>query len=163
MAKIDKLTLLAKEHLNTGEEIIAVVQGTFQSEMFGQETLRTGILIATDQRIVLYCKKISGYEMEAYLYSNISSIELGKDWSGHRVAFFVSNNKMGMKWIKTGDVQKFIEYVKSRIEKKGQDTTPTKPTVDIPDQIRKLAELKDQGILTTDEFETKKTELLAKL
>ena len=156
MAKIDKLTRLAKEHLDTEEEIIAVVQGTFQAEMFGQETLRTGILVTTDRRVVLYCKKVSGYEMEVFLYSNISSIELGKDWMGHRVAFFVSNNKMGMKWIKTGDVQKFIEYVKSRIEKKGQETTPPEPIVDIPDQIKKLAELKDQGILTEEEFELKK-------
>ena len=61
MAKIDKLTRLAKEHLDTGEEIIAVVQGTFQAEMFGQETLRTGIRITTDRRVVLYCKKVSGY------------------------------------------------------------------------------------------------------
>ena len=160
MAKIDKLTRLAKEHLDTEEEIIAVVQGTFQAEMFGQETLRTGILVTTDRRVVLYCKKVSGYEMGVFLYSNISSnissIELGKDWMGHRVAFFVSNNKMGMKWIKTGDVQKFIEYVKSRIEKKGQETTPPEPIVDIPDQIKKLAELKDQGILTEEEFELKK-------
>ena len=163
MAKIDKLTRLAKEHLDTGEEIIAVVQGQFQAEMFGRETLRTGILITTDRRVVLYCKKVSGYEMGVFLYSNISSIELGKDWMGHRDAFFVSNNKMGMKWIKTGDVQKFIEYVKSRIEKKGQETTPPESIVDISDQIKKLAELKDQGILTKEEFELKKTELLARM
>ena len=32
----------------------------------------------------------------------------------------------------------------------------------IIDQIRKLAELHDQGILTDEEFTTKKTELLAR-
>lgn len=35
--------------------------------------------------------------------------------------------------------------------------------VDIPDQIKKLSELRDQGILTEEEFQQKKTELLAKL
>lgn len=34
---------------------------------------------------------------------------------------------------------------------------------DIPDQIRKLAELRDQGILTEEKFEAKKTELLDRL
>ncbi|MDE0297359.1 MAG: PH domain-containing protein [Candidatus Poribacteria bacterium] len=82
---------------------------------------------------------MSGYELEVYLYFNISSIEIGKNWLGHRIATFVSNNKMGMKWIKTGDVQNFIEYVKSRIEKRDQESTPLEPTVDIPDQIKKLA------------------------
>lgn len=33
----------------------------------------------------------------------------------------------------------------------------------IPDEIRKLAKLHDEGILTADEFETKKKELLAKM
>lgn len=33
----------------------------------------------------------------------------------------------------------------------------------IPDQIKKLAELKDAGILTEEEFSTKKSELLAKM
>lgn len=36
-------------------------------------------------------------------------------------------------------------------------------TADIPEQIRKLSELKDQGILTEQEFEYKKKELLAKM
>lgn len=35
--------------------------------------------------------------------------------------------------------------------------------IDIPTQIKKLAELKNQGILTEDEFNKKKTELLSKM
>ncbi len=34
---------------------------------------------------------------------------------------------------------------------------------DVTEQIRKLGELRDQGILTEEEFQTKKKELLAKL
>jgi ATP-dependent Zn protease len=36
-------------------------------------------------------------------------------------------------------------------------------TVDIPDQIRKLAELRDEGILTPEEFAAKKAELLKRM
>jgi 3-oxoacyl-ACP reductase-like protein len=35
--------------------------------------------------------------------------------------------------------------------------------VDIPDQIAKLAALRDQGVLSADEFEAKKAELLDRL
>lgn len=35
--------------------------------------------------------------------------------------------------------------------------------VDIPDQIRKLAELRDSGIISSDEFKAKKTELLSRM
>jgi hypothetical protein len=41
--------------------------------------------------------------------------------------------------------------------------TPTSAGGDIADQIRKLAELRDQGHLTQDEFDAKKTELLKRM
>ncbi len=46
-----------------------------------------------------------------------------------------------------------------------QPTAPAASAVNesIPDQIRKLAELRDQEILTNDEFEAKKAELLGRL
>jgi hypothetical protein len=34
---------------------------------------------------------------------------------------------------------------------------------DIPDQIRKLGELRDSGVLTVEEFESKKAELLSRM
>ncbi|MGZ4422428.1 MAG: SHOCT domain-containing protein [Gaiellaceae bacterium] len=34
---------------------------------------------------------------------------------------------------------------------------------DIPDQIRKLGELRDSGVLSAEEFEAKKTELLSRM
>lgn len=37
------------------------------------------------------------------------------------------------------------------------------PQQDIPDQLRKLAELRDAGILTSEEFESKKADLLARM
>jgi hypothetical protein len=37
------------------------------------------------------------------------------------------------------------------------------PVESIPDQIKKLAELRDAGILTEQEFATKKTELLKRM
>jgi Short C-terminal domain len=42
-------------------------------------------------------------------------------------------------------------------------TPPQQPVMDIPEQIEKLAKLKEQGILTEDEFQSKKQELLSRL
>ena len=89
-------------------------------------------------------------------------MEVGERQSGHRISFSAAE-KICMKDIQNGDVQKFVEYVRSKIEDTAEGNTPSKRTLDIPDQIRKLAELKDQGILTEEEFESKKKELLAKM
>ena len=178
MAKISELTELARAHLDADEEIVAIVYGDLKQRM------QMGILIATDKRVVSYCRPNSRYyELEVFPYSKISSIEVTGGSYGHDVTLFVFNNKISMtaiftehtgcfaKFLYSGsaivqeskDVQKLVEYVKSRIEKTDRENTQPEPTVDVTEQIRKLAELKDQGILTTDEFETKKTELLAKL
>ena len=65
-----------------------------------------------------------------------------------------------MKMINDGDPDALVNYIR---ENMGETTVPTAPAEDIPAQIQKLAALKDQGILTEDEFTTKKAELLAKM
>jgi hypothetical protein len=65
-----------------------------------------------------------------------------------------------MKWIKKGDVAKFVQTVKSRM---GKQSAPAAHTADQPDlatQIRQLAGLRDEGLLTDEEFQAKKTQLL---
>ncbi len=44
-----------------------------------------------------------------------------------------------------------------------QASQPTGTSSDVTEQIRKLGELRDQGILTEEEFQTKKKELLGRL
>ena len=41
--------------------------------------------------------------------------------------------------------------------------TNRKPAKDIPDEIEKLADLKDKGIITDEEFQQKKQELLERI
>ena len=180
VATIDKLTEEVKAHLDTDEEIVAVVEGSIeslvQSEVFlfivgglggtpieKEMSIGNGIFAATNKRIILYCRKRShSYDLRVFPYSTVSSVEVGKRQSGHRISFSASE-KIRMKDIQNGDVQKFVEYVRSKIEDTTEGHAPSESTLDIPDQIRKLAELKDQGILTEEEFESKKKELLAKM
>lgn len=161
MANIEKLKLKASAHLEEGEQILAAVSGTYETKMFGQDTIKTGVFLATDRRLVMYAPRFTGYDMEVFPYDNISSIESGKGLMGSHIAFFTSGNKVKMKWIQSPDFATFVELVKGRIGKRTPVTQEA--SLDIPDQIRKLSELKDSGILTEEEFTAKKTELLGKI
>ncbi|MEN8673030.1 hypothetical protein [Nocardioides sp.] len=57
MATIDKLLEQAKAHLNPGEQVASAVHGTYETKILGSDSVRTGILMATDTRIVFYAKK----------------------------------------------------------------------------------------------------------
>jgi len=163
MASIKKLTHLVREHLENDEEIQHTISGQYETKILGQDSVRGGILLATNKRLVFFAKKITGFDLEIFPYSNISSIEMSKGIMGYRMSFFASGNKVRMKWIKEvdkGDVQRFVEYVKGNIGKKASDKNLS---LDLTDQIKKIAELREQGILSENEFQSKKTELLSKL
>jgi hypothetical protein len=165
MANYKKNLRLVEEHLQEGEGIIASIYGVYEFELMGSDTVRNAILVATDRRIVFFAKKMMGYDLESFPFENISSIEKSKGIMGHSVAFYASGNKVKMKWINQGDIKEFTEYVNSMLGYQHNLTTAqnTDSPVDIPDQIKKLADLKDQGILTEEEYDLKKKELLDKM
>jgi hypothetical protein len=139
----------------------------------GLESVRKGILAATDRRMLFFAKKMSGYDLESFPYANISSLEQGKNMMGGTLKFFASGNTAAMKWI---DVRKhnlgeFMTLVQSHMNKsKSAPSAPTSPSTpaasgepSITEQIQKLAELRDAGILTEEEFSNKKAQLLDRL
>tara|TARA_B110001452_G_C15210297_1_gene419802 strand:+ start:1268 stop:1678 length:411 start_codon:yes stop_codon:yes gene_type:complete len=55
------------------------------------------------------------------------------------------------------------DMMKNQFSNNSSSPTIIKQEVDIADQIRKLSDLKNDGILTEDEFNKKKAELLSKM
>lgn len=167
MPKLDKLTEQAKAHMEPGEAILGAVQGTYETKIMGSDSVRTGSLIATDRRLVFYAKKLGGYELESFPYGNISSFEQGKNMMGHNVTFFASGNKVHMKWIKTDkELALLTETVKAAMNSVRAPAAPSAPGAsqpDVMDQLKKLGELRDAGVLTLEEFDAKKADLLARM
>ena len=62
---------------------------------------------------------------------------------------------------RTGNYRYFILTEEKKKPKK--TSVPKSEAVDIPEQIKKLSDLKDQGILTEEEFQSKKKDLLDKM
>lgn len=161
MAKMEKVLERAREHLERDETVQAAVMGAYETKILGEDSARTGVFIATERRLIFYATKMFGFDLEAFPYENVSSIEMSKGFAGHSITIFASGNKATIKWISQGDVAAFISLVKERIGKK--DGRTAQPPDNIPDQIKKLAELRDIGAVTDEEFQAKKTELLARL
>lgn len=151
-----------KEHLKDGETVKQSVFGMFETKILGNDSVRNGVLVATESRIVFYAKKMFGFDLESFPFKNIGSIEQSKGFLGQAIVINSSGNNAKLKWIKqfNGDVPAFVEYVNSNI---GQTQNDQIAQDDIPSQIKKLSDLKDQGILTDDEFSAKKAELLSKM
>ena len=82
MARIDRLLKKAQPHFHEGERALQSVLGVHESTRMGADAVRTGIFVATNQRLLFYAKKLMGYELESYLCTDISSIEMDKNLMG---------------------------------------------------------------------------------
>jgi hypothetical protein len=102
LAKIDKLLDKLREHLDPGEEPVASVLGAYEVKRMGVDSVRNGVMAATDRRLVFYAKKMGGYDFESFPYENITSFEQGKSMSGGSVTFIASGNQAKLKYISKG-------------------------------------------------------------
>lgn len=160
MAKLARRLEQVASHLEPGESIAGAVQGGYTTKIMGTDRLRRGVLIATDRRVVFYAKKIGGYELESFPYANIASFDESKDMIVHTVTFFASGTMVQMRMIKADqDLEEFTEAVRAAMSA----SRATREQPDVLDQLRKLGELRDVGVLTEAEFSAKKADLLRQL
>jgi hypothetical protein len=136
----------------------------------GTDSVRKGILVATTERMVFYAKKMGGFEFESYPYDKLSSFERGKSMMGGTTKFVVSGNTVSMKWIKDKSLDELVSVVHGHMSSATHDAgepreapAPPLPSTDVGDQFSVLAQLHEKGILTDEEYSTKKAELLSRM
>lgn len=156
--RISKQLKFAQQHLESGEKVIEGVFGAYETKSLGNDTIKNGIFLATNKRLFFYGKRTFGFDSESFPYSNISSIEFGKKAMGYTLSFYASGNKVNMKWIKDGDVTSLVNYVKTKMNEKYVSGPSGQQSV--IEQIKGLKELLDMGIISPEEFEVKKRQLL---
>ena len=101
-SKAGKLLQKARPHLDSDETPLCSVLCTYETKRLKAKTVRHGILIATDKRIVFYAKRVTGHEIKHLRYKAISSIDTGKNMTGSYITLIVSGNEINVKWIKEG-------------------------------------------------------------
>ncbi|MFX3672849.1 MAG: PH domain-containing protein [Paenisporosarcina sp.] len=125
-----------------------------------------GILVATNKRVLFVNKGlVYGLKVEDFPYTNISSIEYSTGMLLGKIKFYVSGNKAEIDNVDKKMTREFAEYVRARITKPSEKA-PTKPInssndiSDVFDEIRKYKSLMDDGIITENDFNEKKKQLL---
>jgi len=142
------------------ENIIDAVSGAVDGKILGKKGKLNGVLVLTSKRVLFYHKKlIGGYQSEEYPLNRISSINFNSGLLGGSIKIHASGNDLEMGWIpKDEGVEDFVKNVKMYMDEPTTDTPAGQS--DIADQLKKLADLKEQGILTEDEFAAQKAKLL---
>lgn len=91
----------------------------------------------------------------------VSSVQAKKDGLTYtKVTVFASGNTIDFR-IPHAEAQRFKDELMNLVLNRDAPTSPpAQSTPDAIDQVKRLAELRDQGILSPEEFEAKKKDLL---
>jgi hypothetical protein len=158
-----------KSHLDQGEDVLVSCYGAYDTKSLGSKTVKNGVLVATSKRVIQFGKRLSGFNLETFPLEKITAIEVSKGFMGKRIVIKMSGNESEMKWISQGDPDRLVALVREKMSSTsaplqiGSPATTSQGGSDIPDQIKKLSELRDSGILSEAEFTAKKQELLSRM
>ena len=145
------------------ESVERIVTGNY-------EAVGTGILAATNKRLIFVDKGMVKLRVEDFPYEKISSIQYQTGWVGGPITIFASGNKAEIKNVPKDACKDFGDYVRARTSgvvehaslaaRAEAPATGTASQDDVVGQLERLGKLREQGILTEDEFQAQKQKLL---
>lgn len=157
----------AEQVLTEGEEIIDGATGMIRVRRMGTDTARSGVVIATDRRVVLFTTKVGGYDVHDFAYGLLTSVDHKKGVMFGDLHLNAAGDSAHVRQIPKGDIERLAQSIRSRVatahQPNAQQASPTlaaEPQADPHDELRKLAALHDDGIITEEEFAAKKRQLL---
>lgn len=149
------------DHLWEGERVDQLATGQYGAGM--------GLLARTDRRLLFLKDGWGGGTSEDFPFSKISSVQWASGMMQGTITIFASGNKAEIKSVQKDAGKSMVDALRAIIA----DPAPpaSAPEVgarsssgdDVIEQIRKLGQLRDAGVVTEAEFEAKKAELLSRL
>lgn len=152
--------------LMPGETLVGHLEGWIGEKMGHGERIRhNGQFILTNERACFYRKDSFEEIFETIPLSKISSVET-LSLMGYRVLrLHTAHDDLDFKTLEPKELfdEVLAQLERLRNERTDHSVASTTAADSITDQIKKLGELRDGGLLTEEEFKTKKAELLARL
>lgn len=134
----------------------------------GQGSLggKQGIVVLTTERLFFFERSMMGTEtLQEFALPAIQALSVSKKMTGERIEVAYSGTSAEITNMQHGQADAITRaFHQVRRESSASTAQPAPASAPDPvDQLRKLAELRDAGILTADEFESKKAELLNRM
>ncbi len=143
---------LLPEILGESELPEGIIAGVFEN--------RNGVVVATNIRAIFIDKGMMTMKVEGFPYDQITSIEHTIGLLFGAITIYTAGNKTSIVQVDKSRVRHFAELISERIANQKSAVPAAAPQEDRMVRLKRIAELRDQGILTDAEFETEKQRIL---
>lgn len=163
--KKSQLLADAAKVLIDGENVIDVTTGVAHVTRMGAKTIRRATILVTDRRVIIFSKKLGGYDAQDYAYGLLTGVDHKKGFTSGHVNLRASGDSADVQQVDKDDVARIAQVIRDRMALSHQPvvSTPAAAGEGVPslaDELAKLAQLRDNGVLTPGEFDAQKQRLL---
>jgi hypothetical protein len=144
------------------------------------DSVGNGILLATDRRLIFIDKGLMSLKVEDFPYSRITSVQYKTGWASGEIVIHASGNKAKISNVLKDECTLFADWLRNHIDEYHMGSKPRQyiapqnlpsaqstvvaskeeRTDKVIKQLKELGELKNQGILTEEEFQQQKAKIL---
>jgi hypothetical protein len=158
-----KLIADAAPALHEGEEVLDVTTGMAHVKRMGSNTKRRASILVTDRRVLVFSKKMGGYDVQDYAYGLLTGVDYKKGMTSGHIDLRAAGDSANVQQVRKEDVQRIAEMIRHKMavaHPTAAPAPPSEPQTDFAEELRKLVALKDDGLLTEDEFQERRKKLL---
>lgn len=154
-SKFSVRKLLAKlpETVRDDETVLGLASGTYSD--------KPALMVLTDQRIIFIGRWAFQTQSEDFPISRISSVEVKNGVALAEIKICASNQEAKISGLARAEAKAIAEKARELIS--APSVPPSQTGGDAADQLLKLKQLHDAGILDSAEYESKRQALVARL
>ena len=166
--KLDEIEKIA-DRLDDDEKVLLVTRQTKSPLKSGGSMFTPNSIIVTDKKLIIRNPSALGMrqKLEYYSYDNIVDVKLERGMLSAALEINVpgSFEDARVDAISKNEAEQILRIIQEGVKKcKSQTNSPqvVQQETSIADELAKIAGLKEQGIISEEEFQTMKQKLLSK-
>jgi hypothetical protein len=142
------------QHLSPDETVEEMATGLYQ--------YRRGLLVLTDRRLLFIARGSVGGRVEDFRLDSLIAVQLESSLLLASLVMQAGGAICRVDSMEKVDARRMVTHIRTRLAERARPA-PGSGGRQVVTLLKHLGELRDVGVLTADEFHTKKTELLTRL
>jgi len=150
----------AQPVMQLGESVLDATTGLAEVKRMGSKTRRRASILVTDRRVVIFSKKLGGYDVQDFAFGLITGVDHKKGMTSGHLTIRASGDSADLSQVEKTDVERISQVIRDRMALTATSTAPANTSVSLADELTKFVKLRDSGVLSAEEFAAQKSRLL---